>query len=99
VTRDERAAARKRCEAASKSPWVQHDLWLAWLRWLYTQAKRRYTRDAVRIYADFDFIVAARTDLPAALDALDAADERIAELEAEVARLENALDESLQEHP
>jgi hypothetical protein len=51
-------------------------------------------------YKDDDaFIAHARTGLPAALDALDTAEGRIAEPEAEVARLENALDESLQEHP
>jgi hypothetical protein len=60
---DERLAEiEKRCAAATPGPWVQADLWLPWLQWLWSQARKAwgYTADP-----DFFFIAHARADAPA----------------------------------
>ncbi len=90
MTPEQRQAARARCEAATPPPW----------EWRAEDAEMASTADADELVfgntgrsrsdptdEDGDFVAHARTDLPAALDALDAADTRIAELEAMIKQL------------
>jgi hypothetical protein len=96
LTKDERAAMRARCEAASEGAWMRDDdriyAGVRLIAWLcddsqeYEEAADR-AANCEQVIADGAFLVNARTDLPAALDALDAAEQRVADLEAENARL------------
>jgi hypothetical protein len=62
---DERLAAIDfRCTAATPGPWVQSYLWLPWLQWLWSQARKAW---GVKADHDFHFIVHARADVPGLL--------------------------------
>ena len=65
------AAANKRCEAATKGPWDWGDSYILLDQW---------GRDVTALVANRSFIRYARTDLPAALEALE-------EAQAEIERL------------
>jgi len=74
VTKDEQAAARARCEAATQGPWQNGSG-----RFVYRPGAGEQALHLGPL-SDVDFIAHARTDLPTALDHIDA-------LEAENARL------------
>jgi hypothetical protein len=91
MTHDERKAARERCDKASAGPWRPDiDDGVEWTGRIYTGREKNYAWLTYEDHhpdhlANVHFFCAARTDLPAALDALDSADRRIAELESLVA--------------
>jgi len=89
----DRKAARKRCEAATEAPWEVHDS-CSWRRIgtpSHDGAILRPTNDRdghPNLNAsndDLDFMAHARTDLPAALDLLDRIDEVRDDLERRAA--------------
>ena len=79
----DRAAARARCEAASNGPWLAHlasgtDITLVDsnkrpICYMYHVKPALRARE-MQTDADVSFICLSRTDLPAALDALDEAE-------------------------
>ena len=80
MTPSERKAARKRCEAATAGPWRAREQ-----GWIWQDGTALRLEGAVAIVTDPDhpsskldgnFIAHARTDLPKALDQIDA-DERL----------------------
>lgn len=92
MTNEERTAARARCEAATATPWTPHyetdrgykgDVYG---RFYYPTFKEAPFDEFIgdspenQCFADSAFLCHARTDLPAALDALDALDAEISSL-------------------
>lgn len=77
---------RALCEAATRGPWKSSDVRLDGMPVVFCENRRIF--DAVvkdgQSAVDADFIASARTALPAALDALEAAYAEIASLKAEV---------------
>ena len=75
----DRTAARARCETATKGPWEAkcsgHDY-----PYIVAHGKQLACGEDFGKMPDAEFIAHARTDLPAALDALDAKDKEIERL-------------------
>lgn len=86
---DERKAARARCEAATPGPWVNMPDGPLFGLILASGDHICEMPPLDDRTEDFEFIAHARTDLPAALDALDAKD-------AEIAGLMEALKEQME---
>lgn len=88
LPREERDAIRARAEAATDGPWTAHNMERA--GWLIETPESReageYPAAEVREGRDAEFIAHARTDVPALLDALDAAEAEIDRLRAECDR-------------
>jgi hypothetical protein len=102
MTKKERVAARARCEAATKGPWIAECRSIDnpgndpnWPDDDFLQFKlcgpAIVEGRGQFVGHDADFIAHARTDLPAALKALDKADSEIARLEATIAELEKRI--------
>ena len=91
MTPAKRKAARARCEAATPGPWAAHPQPRS-----LTSIRSRDDSIAVvtsdRDDADSAFIAHARADLPAALDALDAAEAEIARLRAPAPAIREAYE-------
>lgn len=81
MTAEERAAAWARCNAATAGPWVS----------MKGFVRGPDNEPWVLHKPDRDFIAHARTDLPAALAGLNAADEKIARLRALLGQCEEWL--------
>lgn len=82
MTDEQRRASLARCEAATPGPWQTR-----FINRLFQSARKdpaTLMLNQAQDWPDSEFIAAARTDLPAALDALDAKD---AEIEALTAAL------------
>ena len=77
MTPEDRAAARARCEAATSGPWttVGNTLYIRNGEPPYEEGIDWFSFPGGRDIAEF--IAHARTDLPAALDALDVADHSV----------------------
>jgi hypothetical protein len=53
-----------RCAVACPGPWAQSGVWLPWLQWLWSQARKAW---GARADHDFAFIAHARADVPGLL--------------------------------
>ena len=85
MTKEERAAIRARCEAATLGPWYEYgrDVITRELKVGETPYQGEYICEDME-HGDADFIAHARQDIPELLDALT-------EKDAEIERLEHAL--------
>jgi hypothetical protein len=89
VTSDERQAARARIEVATPPPWDATSCWRDQDdagQWGYGWSSPLTTKEQAE--RDGRFAARARADLPAAIDALDAADAELAAKEAERDKLQ-----------
>ena len=100
MTPEEIAADRAVIDAATEGPWTvfvddnsEHDGQVGGGVWPYVEAPdgRRVNESHDRSWHDMEFIAAARTGWPRALDALEAAQAEANELRERIADLEGQL--------